>query len=75
MLASLASVDLVTVFDEDTPLELLRLLRPDVLVKGADYTVDQVVGHELLEEYGGQVKLAELLPGNSTTATVARIKG
>ena len=75
VLASLASVDLVTVFDEDTPLELLRLLRPDVLVKGADYTVDQVVGHELLEEYGGQVKLAELLPGNSTTATVARIKG
>ena len=75
VLASLASVDLVTVFDEDTPMEVLRLLRPDVLVKGADYTVAQVVGHELIEEYGGQVKLAELLPGNSTTATVARIKG
>ena len=75
VLASLASVDLVTVFDEDTPLALLRLLRPEVLVKGADYRVDQVVGHELVEAYGGQVKLASLLPGNSTTATVARLRG
>jgi D-beta-D-heptose 7-phosphate kinase/D-beta-D-heptose 1-phosphate adenosyltransferase len=75
VLASLASVDLVTMFDEDTPVELIRLLRPDVLVKGADYTVAQVVGAELMPEWGGTVKLAELLPGQSTTATVARIKG
>ncbi|MBX6376266.1 MAG: D-glycero-beta-D-manno-heptose-7-phosphate kinase [Acetobacteraceae bacterium] len=75
VLASLASVDLVTVFDEDTPVELIRLLRPEVLVKGADYALDQVVGGDLVQEYGGQVKLAELLPGQSTTATVARIKG
>jgi D-beta-D-heptose 7-phosphate kinase / D-beta-D-heptose 1-phosphate adenosyltransferase len=75
VLASLASVDLVTVFEEDTPVELITLLRPDVLVKGADYQVDQVVGGDLVTEYGGQVKLAELLPGQSTTATVARIKG
>jgi D-beta-D-heptose 7-phosphate kinase / D-beta-D-heptose 1-phosphate adenosyltransferase len=75
VLASLSTVDLVTVFDEDTPVELIRLLRPDVLVKGADYTVDQVVGGELVQEWGGVVKLAELLPGNSTTATVARIRG
>jgi len=75
VLASLATVDLVTIFEEDTPVELIRLLRPDVLVKGADYTVDQVVGGELLQDWGGVVKLAALLPGNSTTATVARIRG
>ena len=75
VLASLATVDLVAVFEEDTPTELIRLVRPDVLVKGADYTVDQVVGGDLVQEWGGEVKLAELLPGNSTTATVARIKG
>jgi D-beta-D-heptose 7-phosphate kinase/D-beta-D-heptose 1-phosphate adenosyltransferase len=75
VLASLATVDCVTVFDEDTPIELIRLLRPDVLVKGADYALSQVVGADLVREYGGEVKLAELLPGNSTTATVARIRG
>lgn len=75
VLASLATVDLVCVFDEDTPIELIRLLRPDVLVKGADYTVDQVVGGDIVQEYGGQIRLAELLPGQSTTATVARIRG
>jgi D-beta-D-heptose 7-phosphate kinase/D-beta-D-heptose 1-phosphate adenosyltransferase len=74
VLASLASVDLVTVFEEDTPLELLRVLRPEVLVKGADYTVDKVVGAELVTEWNGQVRLAALLPGQSTTATVARIR-
>lgn len=75
VLASLATVDCVALFDEDTPIELIRALRPDVLVKGADYTVEQVVGGDIVLDYGGQVKLAELLPGNSTTATVARIKG
>jgi D-beta-D-heptose 7-phosphate kinase/D-beta-D-heptose 1-phosphate adenosyltransferase len=75
VLASLSTVDLVTIFEEDTPVELIRLLRPDVLVKGADYTVAQVVGGDLIQEWGGVVKLAELMPGNSTTATVARIRG
>ena len=75
VLASLATVDCVTLFDEDTPVELIRALRPEVLVKGADYTVAQVVGGDIVLDYGGQVRLAELLPGNSTTATVARIKG
>jgi len=75
VLASLAAVDLVTVFDEDTPLELLSLLRPDVLVKGADYTIDTVVGAELVQGWGGKVFLAELLSGHSTTATVARLRG
>jgi D-beta-D-heptose 7-phosphate kinase / D-beta-D-heptose 1-phosphate adenosyltransferase len=75
VLASLASVDCVTVFEEDTPIELIRALRPEVLVKGADYTIERVVGGDLMGEWGGVVKLAELLPGNSTTATVARIRG
>jgi len=75
VLASLATADCVTVFEEDTPVELIRLLKPDVLVKGADYTVDQVVGGDIVQDYGGEVRLAQLLPGNSTTATVAKIKG
>jgi D-beta-D-heptose 7-phosphate kinase/D-beta-D-heptose 1-phosphate adenosyltransferase len=75
VLASLADIDAVVVFEEDTPEALLRLLRPDVLVKGADYRLDQVVGRELVESYGGRVLLAELLPGNSTTATIARLRG
>lgn len=75
VLASLASVDLVTVFEEDTPVELIKALRPEVLVKGADYTAEQVVGGDLVTQWGGQVRLAALLPGQSTTATVARIRG
>jgi D-beta-D-heptose 7-phosphate kinase/D-beta-D-heptose 1-phosphate adenosyltransferase len=75
VLASLATVDCVTVFDEETPLELIRLFQPEVLVKGADYTVETVVGADIVQGYGGQVRLAQLLPGNSTTATVARMKG
>ncbi len=75
VLASLATVDCVTLFDDDTPIELIRTLQPEVLVKGADYTVEQVVGGDIVLDYGGQVRLAQLLPGNSTTATVARIRG
>jgi len=75
VLASLADVDLVTIFDEDTPIDLIRLLRPDLLVKGADYSLEQVVGADLVRSWGGRVMLAELLPGNSTTATIARLRG
>ena len=70
----LAAVDLVCVFDEDTPLELIAALRPELLVKGADYAVEDVVGHEMVEGWGGRVMLAQLLPGHSTTATVARLR-
>lgn len=73
VLASLASVDLVTPFAEDTPLRLIEALRPDVLVKGADYRRDQVVGADLVVGWGGSVVLADLAPGHSTTATIARI--
>ncbi len=73
VLASLACVDLVVIFDEDTPFDLIAALRPDVLVKGADYTVEQVVGADLVQGWGGKVVLAELAEGHSTTATIARM--
>lgn len=73
VLASLAGVDLVVIFDEDTPLRLLEALRPDVLVKGADYRLEQVVGADLVQGYGGRVALATIEPGYSTTATIARM--
>jgi D-beta-D-heptose 7-phosphate kinase/D-beta-D-heptose 1-phosphate adenosyltransferase len=63
----------VVVFDEDTPEQTLELLRPDLLVKGADYTIDRVVGADLVQSWGGRVWLADLLPGFSTTATVQKI--
>ena len=75
VLASLASVDLVCLFEEDTPIELIKQIRPDVLIKGADYTRETVVGADLVESWGGSVALAELLPGHSTTATLARLRG
>ena len=73
MLASLSSVDLVVIYDEDTPEQTLQQLRPELLVKGADYTIDRVVGADLVQAWGGKVWLAELLPGFSTTATVKKI--
>ncbi|WP_282604605.1 D-glycero-beta-D-manno-heptose-7-phosphate kinase [Pelagibius sp. Alg239-R121] len=73
VLASLEDVDRVVVFGEDTPLALIEALRPDVLVKGADYTVEEVVGAKEVQSYGGTVVLAELQPGHSTTATITRL--
>ncbi len=74
VMASLSSVDLVVIFGEDTPGALIEVLRPDVLVKGADYTRSQVVGGDFVENYGGRVVLAEILPSHSTTATIAAAK-
>src|SRR5579883_695090 len=73
VLASLASVDLVVVFPEDTPAALIAALRPDVLVKGADYRIEEVVGADLVRSWGGKVILAALAPGHSTTATIRKI--
>ena len=73
VMASLSPVDLVVLFDEDTPFELIQALRPDVLVKGADYTVDQVVGADLVQGWGGTVLLVELQQGHSTTGTIRRM--
>lgn len=74
LLAALDCVDAVVVFEEDTPLELIRAVRPHVLVKGGDYERDQVVGHDVIEAWGGVVKLVPLLPGHSTTNLVDRIR-
>jgi D-beta-D-heptose 7-phosphate kinase/D-beta-D-heptose 1-phosphate adenosyltransferase len=73
VLSSLACVDMLVVFDEDTPRDLIAALQPDVLVKGADYRKEQVVGADIVEAHGGKVVLAELVPGFSTTATIARM--
>jgi len=73
VLASLSSVDLVVVFAEDTPAALIEAIRPDVLVKGADYRVEEVVGADFVQSYGGTVVLADLIAGHSTTATIKKI--
>jgi D-beta-D-heptose 7-phosphate kinase / D-beta-D-heptose 1-phosphate adenosyltransferase len=73
VLASLKSVDAVVIFEEDTPLQLIDLLEPDVLVKGADYTVETVVGADLVIKRGGRVFLANLVAGHSTTNTLKKI--
>jgi D-beta-D-heptose 7-phosphate kinase/D-beta-D-heptose 1-phosphate adenosyltransferase len=74
VLGSVSAVDLVCIFDEDTPEMMLQAIRPDLLVKGSDYTVETVVGADLVKSYGGRVMLAEILPGFSTTATVQRLR-
>ena len=74
VLADLSPVDLVVPFDEDTPLRLIEAARPDLLVKGADYTVEGVVGADLVASWGGEVKLAPIVEGFSTTAAIARMK-
>ena len=73
VLGSLSSVDLVVIFGEDTPMDLIKTVKPDVLVKGADYTKDKVVGADFVEANGGRVLLADLVPGQSTSATIARL--
>ena len=75
VLAALEAVDLVVIFEEDTPLKLIEQIRPSVLVKGGDYTREQVVGHEIVEAHGGQVILIEVLAGFSTTSLVDRARG
>lgn len=74
VMASLSPVDLVVIFGEDTPQALIEALRPDVLVKGADYTRAQVVGGDFVESYGGRVVLADVVASYSTTATIAAMK-
>lgn len=73
ILAALDCVDYVTIFDEDTPVNLIQLLQPDVLVKGADYSVEGVVGHDLVQSWGGRVELVEFVGGRSTTTLIDRI--
>lgn len=74
MLAALAFVDAVVLFDEDTPLELIKKLRPQVLVKGNDYSIQQIVGAKEVLQTGGEVKTIELVEGYSTTDIIEKIK-
>ena len=74
VLSAISAVDMVVMFDEDTPLSLIELLLPTELIKGADYREDQVVGAEIVKAQGGRVHLVTLLPGLSTTAAISRIK-
>ena len=75
VLTALSSVDYVIEFKEDTPLELIRRITPDVLVKGGDYRVEEIVGKELVEASGGQVVVLKEVPGKSTTAILRRLAG
>ncbi len=75
MLAGLTMVDAVVVFDQATPLELIAALVPDILVKGGDWPVDQIVGSSLVLEHGGQVRSLLLAEGFSSTSLIERIKG
>lgn len=74
VLASLNSVDLVAPFDADTPMDLIEAVRPDVLIKGSDYTIDRVVGADLVQSYGGEVRLADFVDGWSTTSAIEKMK-
>jgi D-beta-D-heptose 7-phosphate kinase/D-beta-D-heptose 1-phosphate adenosyltransferase len=75
VLAALEAVDLVVVFEEDTPFELIKQVRPQVLVKGGDYSRKEVVGYDIVEADGGEVLLIDLVPGQSTSGMVARSGG
>ncbi len=75
MLASFSFVDAVVVFEEETPLKLITAILPDILVKGGDYEVNQIVGHDVVLNNGGEVKTLSFLEGYSSTSLVSRIKG
>lgn len=74
VIASLQFVDLVVFFDEDTPLNLISELKPDVLVKGSDYLAENIVGAEVVKKNGGEVKTIEFVPGYSTSRIIEKIK-
>jgi rfaE bifunctional protein nucleotidyltransferase chain/domain len=75
VLAALECVDAVVIFGEDTPAEIVRLVQPDILVKGADWPADQIVGRDTVEARGGRVVLVPVEQGHSTSAIVERIRG
>jgi len=74
ILASFSFVDAVVLFDEPTPIQLIELIRPDILVKGADYTIDKIVGADIVSQYGGLVITIEYLNGYSTSLIEKKIK-
>lgn len=74
LIAAMHFVDLVVIFDEDTPLELITRIQPDVLVKGSDYSVEDIVGHEVVLSKGGEVKTIDFLEGFSTSKIVEKAR-
>ena len=74
-MAALSMVDAVVSFEQDTPLDLILHLRPDVLVKGGDYAIDTVVGSREVRAWGGQVSIVPLTAGQSTTSIIERLRG
>ncbi|MBO6027201.1 MAG: D-glycero-beta-D-manno-heptose 1-phosphate adenylyltransferase [Bacteroidales bacterium] len=74
VLAALSFVDAVVLFDEDTPYELIKAVRPDVLVKGADYKPEEIVGYDIVTSYGGRVETIDLVEGYSTTGMIASLR-
>lgn len=74
VLAALSSVDAVSIFDEDTPADIIRRIQPDVLVKGSDWPADQIVGRDTVEAHGGRVVLEPVEQGYSTTAIIDRVR-
>jgi len=75
VMAALAAVDAVVLFAEDTPLELIKLVNPDVLVKGGDYSVETIVGHEVVIAAGGRVEIVPTVEGFSTSNIVKKLQG
>lgn len=74
ILASLSFVDAVVIFDDPDPLNLIKLIRPDILVKGADYSIEEIVGADFVSEFGGSVKTIQYLSGYSTTLIEQKIR-
>ena len=75
ILASLESIAAIIIFDEETPAELIKMVQPDVLVKGGDWKPEQIAGYDTVKAKGGEVKVIDYLPGFSTTAIEKKIKG
>ena len=74
VLSALKSVDYVIPFEEDTPLDLINLIMPDILVKGGDYTIDRIIGAQEVLAHGGRVEIIPFVPGKSTSAIIDTIK-
>ncbi len=73
ILAALACIDFVTIFNEDTPEKLIQQVRPDILVKGGDWKIENIVGGHFVQSYGGEVRSLQFAPGHSTTAIIEKI--
>lgn len=74
ILAAMAVVDYVILFDEETPFELIKELRPDVLIKGGDYKIEEIVGHDIVSSYGGKVSTIPFLEGISSSALIDKLE-